>query len=110
MAAVILTMAAGSLAGPYVTTAVGYYRAGIGGQLPSHGVILNAGATVDFFISTLNVLYVPDRKPAISACHCRHPWAGWMLMRARCVRVGQSRTLPSGPHNGCRMSRSASRT
>ena len=59
MAAVILTMAAGSLAGPYVTTAVGYYRAGIGGQIPSHGVILNAGATVDFFISTLNVLYVP---------------------------------------------------
>ena len=58
MAAVILTMAAGSLAGPYVTTAVGYYRAGIGGQIPSHGVILNAGATVDFFISTLNVLYV----------------------------------------------------
>ena len=69
MAAVILTMAAGSLAGPYVTTAVGYYQAEIGGQILSHGVILNAGTTVDFFISTLNVLSVPERKLAISACH-----------------------------------------
>ncbi|MFZ0852690.1 MAG: hypothetical protein WAO08_26230 [Hyphomicrobiaceae bacterium] len=86
MAAVILTMAAGSLAGPYVTTAVGYYRAGIGGQIPSHGVILNAGATVDFFISTLNVLYVPERKPAISACHCRP--VGWLDVDASEVCPG----------------------
>ena len=61
MAAIMATMPAGSLADPYVTTAVGYYQAEIGGQNPSHGVILNAGATVDFFISTLNVLYVPER-------------------------------------------------
>ena len=69
MVAVMVTMAAGSPAGPCGTTAVGYYQAEIGGQILSHGVILNAGTTVDFFISTLNVLSVPERKLAISACH-----------------------------------------
>jgi hypothetical protein len=49
-------------AGTYVTAATGYYQAEIGGQVPFHGVILNAGATIDFFMSTLNVLYVPERK------------------------------------------------
>jgi hypothetical protein len=42
MAAVMVTMAAGSLAGPYVTTAVGCDPPEIGDQIPSHGVILNA--------------------------------------------------------------------
>ena len=65
----MVTMAAGSLGGPYVTTAVGYYQAEIGGQILSHGVILNAGTTIDFLISTLNVLSVPERKLAISGCH-----------------------------------------
>ena len=86
-AAVMLTMAAGSKAqaaeagfgtyglggnafgagvtppaGTYVTTAVGYYQAEISSRIPSGNVTLNAGATVDFFISSLNVLYVPERK------------------------------------------------
>lgn len=43
-------------AGTYVTTAVGYYQAEIGGQIPFHGVVINAGATIDFFVSTLNAL------------------------------------------------------
>ena len=62
----MVTMAAGSLAGPYVTTAVGYYQAEIGGQILSTS---SSGTTVDFFISTLNVLSVAERKPASSACH-----------------------------------------
>ena len=75
MAAIMATMPAGSLADPYVTTAVGYYQAKMAARTPSHGVIhCNAGATVDFFISTLNVLYVPERGLAISACHLWHLW------------------------------------
>jgi hypothetical protein len=49
-------------AGTYVTAVAGYYHAEIGGQVPFHNVVLNAGATVDFFTSALNVLYVPERK------------------------------------------------
>jgi hypothetical protein len=49
-------------AGTYVTAVAGFYQADIGGQVPFHGVTLNAGATVDFFTSALNVLYVPEHK------------------------------------------------
>lgn len=48
--------------GTYVTAVAAYYQAEIGGQVPFHGVIINAGAKVDFFSSALNVLYVPERK------------------------------------------------
>jgi hypothetical protein len=49
-------------AGTYVTTAFSYYQGEIGGQVPFQNVVLNAGATIDFFVSALNVLYVPERK------------------------------------------------
>jgi hypothetical protein len=48
--------------GTYVTTVTAYISAEIGGAVPFQGVILNAGAKVDFFVSALNVLYVPERK------------------------------------------------
>jgi hypothetical protein len=49
-------------AGTYVTAAAAYIRADIGGAVPFNGVILNAGARADFFISSLNLLYVPESK------------------------------------------------
>src|SRR5689334_2284910 len=49
-------------AGTYISTAVGFYHGEIGGALPFHGIILNAGAKVDFFTSALSALYVPERK------------------------------------------------
>jgi hypothetical protein len=48
--------------GTYVSTVVGFYHADISGALPFHGIILNAGAKIDFFTSALAALYVPDRK------------------------------------------------
>jgi hypothetical protein len=48
--------------GTYVTTAIGNYSAKIGTAVEFGGVILNAGAKVDYFSSGLNVLYVPERK------------------------------------------------
>jgi hypothetical protein len=48
--------------GTYVSTVAGFYHGEIGGSLPFHGIILNAGAKVDFFTSALAALYVPDKK------------------------------------------------
>ena len=57
-------------AGTYVSTAVGFYHADIGGSLPFHGIVLNAGLKMDFFTSALAVLYVPERRfsAVISGC------------------------------------------
>jgi hypothetical protein len=67
--------------GTYVSTVVGFYHADISGALPFHGIILNAGAKIDFFTSALAVLYVPDRKVlgAISDCLSAYPLATSIL-------------------------------
>jgi hypothetical protein len=48
--------------GTYVTSVFVYIDADIGGAVPFNRVTLNAGASVEFFVSALNVLYVPERK------------------------------------------------
>ena len=48
--------------GTYVSTVVGFYHGEISGTLPFQGLVLNAGAKIDFFTSALAALYVPDRK------------------------------------------------
>lgn len=48
--------------GTYVTVAAGRYGASIGTAVDYGRVVINAGASVDAFTSTLNLLYVPDRK------------------------------------------------
>ena len=47
-------------AGTYISTAVGFYHGEIGGALPFNGIILNAGAKVDFFTSALSALRSPS--------------------------------------------------
>ena len=48
--------------GTYVTGATAFYDATIGGALNFGGVIINAGAEVDGFAGSTNILYVPARK------------------------------------------------
>jgi hypothetical protein len=48
--------------GTYVTAATAFYNADIGGSLNFGGVIINAGAKMDGFSGSTNVLYVPERK------------------------------------------------
>src|SRR5262249_54921119 len=48
--------------GTYISTVVGFYHGEISGTLPFQGLVLNAGAKIDFFTSALAALYVPDRK------------------------------------------------
>jgi hypothetical protein len=48
--------------GTYVTTVTGSYSGRIGTSVDFGGVVIDAGAKVQFFSSGLNVLYVPERK------------------------------------------------
>lgn len=48
--------------GTYVTSANAFYEGNIGGPVTVGGVLIDAGLKVDLFISSVNGLYVPDRK------------------------------------------------
>lgn len=48
--------------GIYVTEAFGFYDGEIGRAVPFGRVVLNAGATVELFAASTNILYVPSRK------------------------------------------------
>jgi hypothetical protein len=64
-------------AGTYVTSAAGFYQADISGPLTIGRVRLNAGASVDFFTSAVNVLYVPERKVMGGNLGLGRDRAGW---------------------------------
>jgi hypothetical protein len=48
--------------GTYVTSIMGFYTGDINASVNFGGVIINAGAKVDYFTSGTNILYVPERK------------------------------------------------
>ena len=48
--------------GTYITYANAYYEGNIGGPITIGGVLINAGLKVNYYSSSVNGLYVPERK------------------------------------------------